>query len=691
MNLTIKRSNASKNRVTYTSTDLYRFLDMIRDGQYELQVEMFRSARMEVKDEALYVRYDSIPKVIPSAKYTKSAQGEPFFREYNGILTLKVDNLASKGLCDRVKHEASLLPQTLAAFRGANGHSVVILALASLPGQKLPSKENDAALFHTKAYRTAVQCYAPTVSRPITIEEPLLDGWFLMSADHEMYVNERVVPFIIEQPTGAEVMRLVDGRTPENKLVPSGRFDGISMHQVFNACYVRARNEITKEEWKEPMCAVTHIAHECAETGMPEEEAARRILWHYYKEDAQDVRSTVRAVYEGYDPLPELQPGLPKKQIASIRLKEFLQRRYELRHNVVTQNLEYRIRYSLDFQFHPLTKYDRNTIKYEAAMEGIEAFDAEINGFIESNYTPKYNPIEEYLYDLGEWDGVDRIDELAAMVPTDNPHWTRLFRRWFLSMVAHWMDVDHEHGNNTAPILIGKQGYRKSTFCRILLPPELRVFFTDSIDFRTKQEAERYLTRFLLVNIDEFDQLSEAQFAFVKHLFQKPNVSMRRMYSDTIEQQRRYASFIGTSNHEEILRDPTGNRRYLCVQVTEPIHTDTPIDYRQLYAQAVQLIRDGERYWLDDEDEDLLRVTNQQFESQSPLELVLQDVFEPAAVETSDTEWMRLTSLMGKLTQHPSFNRKTMNNLRLLSRIMRKLNYVNKHRKDGTYYLVKKR
>lgn len=691
MNLTIKRTNTSKNRVTYTSTDVYRFLNMIRDGQYALQVEMFRMARLEVKEEAHYVRYDTIPKVIPSAKYAKSAQCEPIFREYNGILVLKVDNLATKAMCDRVKHEASLLPQTLAAFRGANGHSVVILALASQPGLTLPAKENEAALFHVKAYRTAVLCYAPTLSRPITIEEPLLSGWFLMSTDSEIYVNERVTPFIIEQPTNTEVMRLMDGRTPENKLVPSGRFAGISMQQVFDACYMRVCNEIPKEEWLDPMCAVTHIAHECAQTGLPEEEATRRILWHYYKEDAQDVRSTVRAVFEGYSPLSELQPGMPKKQIASIRLKEFMQRRYELRHNVVTQNLEYRIRYSMDFQFHPLTKFDRNTIKYEAAMEGIEAFDAEINGFIESNYTPKYNPIESYLYELGEWDGVDRIEALAAMVTTDNPHWTRLFRRWFLSMVAHWMDVDHEHGNNTAPILIGKQGFRKSTFCRILLPPELREFFTDSVDFRTKQDAERYLTRFLLVNIDEFDQLSEAQFAFVKHLFQKPSVSMRRMYSDTIEQQRRYASFIGTSNHEEILRDPTGNRRYLCVKVTEPIHTDTPIDYRQLYAQAVQLIREGERYWLNDDDEALLRETNQQFETQSPLELVLRDVFEPANVEASGTDWMRLTTLMEKLAQHPSFNRKTMNNLRLLSRIMRKLNFVDKHKNDGIYYLVKKK
>ena len=70
------------------------------------------------------------------------------------------------------------------------------------------------------------------------------------------------------------------------------------------------------------------------------------------------------------------------------------------------------------------------------------------------------------------------------------------FTAGFLVMVAHWRGVDRQHGNNTSPLLVGSQGYRKSTFCRIILPPELRFGYTDSIDFKSKQEAERYLGRF---------------------------------------------------------------------------------------------------------------------------------------------------------------------------------------------------
>ena len=692
MEITLFRTNKRSHAVNYSCIDIYEYFEGIRTGLYQDYLQNFRDTCYGLKREDDYPYYDLMYKVIPAAKWVKKPKIGVAYVNYSGIIALKVPNVVDQITQDRIKAEAMQIPQTLAVFVGADAQSVVILAQAVLPGMSLPQQEDEAELFHAKAYRMAVMCYAPTLSRGIEVENPRLDVALLASADANICINPSPVPFIVPQPNAIEVRQLTDSRLPQNLLPEKGRKGSfLSMHQVFNGCVSRARQAMPKETWlAHPIAAVTAIAQECAECGMPEEEATQHLLWRYYKENAQDVRSTIRNIYEETDVPLGITAQMPKKQVASIRLKEFMDRRYELRRNVVTQTLEYRTRHSLDFLFHELTKYDRNTIKYEAAVEGIEAFDAEINGFIESNYTPTYNPIEDFLANLEEWDGRDRLQALCDMVPTNHPHWDRLFRRWFLSMVAHWMDVDREHGNNTAPILIGKQGYRKSTFCRILLPPELRGFFTDSVDFRTKQEAERYLTRFLLINIDEFDQLSENQFAFIKHLFQKPSVSMRRMYSETIGQQRRYASFIGTSNHQEILRDPTGNRRYLCVEVTAPIHTDTPIEYGQLYAQAVSLIRRQERYWLDDEDEALLREANAVFEVQTPQELVLLDTFRPVPETEDGAELLKLTDIMAIISQHKSFNRKTMNNLRALGRVMSRLNFAIKRKAEGTYYWVKR-
>lgn len=695
MKVTVQRKNTKDDKVTYTSTDVYKVFELMQSVSLGVEVLQLRQACVSPEMEHLYSRYDRIPQVTWASKRRKMANGDVIFGEYSGIVALKIEGITFENEMQQVKRETMLLPQTLATFEEANGRGVVILALASLPDGSLPRTQSEAEMFHIKAYRTAVLCYAPTLGRAITIEQPLLEATQLLGYDLDMLVNKNAIPFIIEQPTPQEVQQLSDGRQPQNALTTEkGRsVPVVSMHQAYNVCRDRALGLCHRNKWLEkPMAAVAVIARECAEAGIPEEEATQHTLWHYYKSDDQDIRSTIRTVYQDYEDLPEFNPAMPKKQVASLRLREFMNRRYELRYNEVMQMMEYRVRHSLDFQFRELGKFDKNTIKYEAAREGIEAFESEVSGFIESNYTPRYNPIDDFLGNLGKWDGKPRIEALAQLVPTDNANWPQLFRRWFLSMVAHWMGVDKEHGNNTAPILIGKQAYRKSTFCRILLPPELRQFFTDSLDLRTKQEAERCLTRYLLINIDEFDQLSEQQFAFIKHLFQKPNVSMRRMYSETIAQQRRYTSFIGTSNHEEILRDPTGNRRYLCVRVTSPIHVETPIDYRQLYAEAVTLVREGkERYWFGDEEEALLKDSNKAFEAQHPLEHIFLDLFAVVPENDAGGSWMRLTDILDAVSRHRLFNRKTMNNLRTLGHVLIRMNLLRKHANDGTYYWVKKK
>ena len=69
-----------------------------------------------------------------------------------------------------------------------------------------------------------------------------------------------------------------------------------------------------------------------------------------------------------------------------------------------------------------------------------------------------------------------------------------------------------------------------------------------------------YLGRFLLVNIDEFDQVNIHQQGFLKHLLQKPVANLRKPYGSSIQEMRRYASFIGTSNHKDLLTDSSGSR-----------------------------------------------------------------------------------------------------------------------------------
>ena len=194
---------------------------------------------------------------------------------------------------------------------------------------------------------------------------------------------------------------------------------------------------------------------------------------------------------------------------------------------------------------------------------------------------PVFNPLEDFLYRLPAWDGKDRIRALAATVPCKNPYWMDLFHRWFLNMVSHWKGSNKKYANSVSPLLVGPQGTRKSTFCRSIMPPSERSYYTDSIDFSRKKDAELYLNRFALINIDEFDQVSSTQQGFLKHILQKPVLNVKKPHGSAVLEMRRYASFIATSNQKDLLTDPSGSRRFICIEVTGVIDTNRPIDYEQ--------------------------------------------------------------------------------------------------------------
>lgn len=693
MRVTIFRTKPDGSGETIANEEFSKFIERIKSGTHVEFVKAFRNVFLELTKNEHWVNYDRIPRVCASSEYHRKGDGQRDFRHYNGISVLNINNLNNQLEIDKVKSWAALIPQTFCVLNGADGHSVSIWTLATLPDGTLPKDEKQAELFCAQAYATSILCYAPTCEFHITIEPPTLDKTILLTYDENPYINPHPTPFIIEKPTADSLNMLVSSEKNAkalDRLKPSAEAY-ITMTQMFNAAWRRAHEALPN--WKmdsAPEQMLTRAAAECAVCGLPQEEVVSRMRFRFYKMDEIDIRTTVQSVYEDHEGLPTRHP-MSKHQIVAYRLREFMKRRYEIRFNEILQMTEFRERESLQFLFRELSRRELNTIHHQALLEGIEPTFGEVDELVHSSYVPIYNPITHYLNTLPNWDGKDRLKALAAMVPNDNKNWEMLFTRWFLSMVAHWMNCDTTHSNQTAPILIGAQGYRKSTFCRLLLPPELQNFFTDSIDFRSNIEAERSLSRFLLVNIDEFDQLSEKQFAFVKHLFQKTSTSIRRMYSETIAQQRRYASFIGTSNHHEILRDPTGNRRYLCVKVTSPIKTETAIDYHQLYAQAKHLILQGERYWLNDEDEALIRKSNELFEVSSPLEQLFLTAFSIPA-EGEQGVWMHVTEIMSELQKLKTFNRKTDNSLPNLGRVLTKMTEkgLEKSRDNqGTIYYVK--
>ena len=220
----------------------------------------------------------------------------------------------------------------------------------------------------------------------------------------------------------------------------------------------------------------------------------------------------------------------------------------------------------------------------------------------------------------------------------------------------------------------------------MLLPPALQAYYTDSIDFSRKRDAELYLNRFLLINMDEFDQISPTQQAFLKHILQKPVVNTRRPNASAVEELRRYASFIATSNHRDLLTDTSGSRRFIGIYMTGGIDVSRPIDYEQLYAQALELLYHNERYWFDSEEEAIMTESNREFE-QSPAIEQLFMVYYRGAVEEEEGDWLLAIDILRRI-QKASKMTFSARQASYFGRILQRLGVKSRRKTYGTYYHV---
>lgn len=695
MKITFIRNKQDVGKEVISTCEAEAFVERIKTETKEKHVTRLR-AMLEYTSadyRGSYEYIDKLPHVCPSIEYKRQVSGERAWKHYNGIVMIEVNQLANSAEVQMIKQQAALLPQTWMAFAGSSGRSVKIWAKIQLPDGSLPQKEEEVRLFHAHAYRLAVQCYQPMLAFPITLKEPSPEDCFRMTLDEKPYFNPTSMPFCQEQPLampGEQTFRQrqLTEKNPFMRLQP-----GFETSHTFNLLFETALNKTFEEmeDWQrnnedlQPLLIC--LADHCFKAGIPEEEVVRQVLIHYYRHsDEQTVRATIHNIYQeskGFGKKTALTP----EQKTAMKLEEFMERRYEFRFNQLLNDLEYRQRDSIHFYFNPMDQRARNSVAMDALQEGIRVWDRDVNRYLSSNRVPLYNPVEEYLCNTGTWDGKDRIRALADLVPCKNSHWRELFYRWFLNMVAHWRGLDRMHSNSTSPLLVGPQGFRKSTFCRIILPPELRYAYTDSLDFKSKRDAEMSLSRFLLINLDEFDYISSSQQGFLKHLLQKPAASLRKPHGASIQEMRRYTSFIGTSNHKDLLTDTSGSRRFICIEVTAPIPTNATINYKQLYAQAMHNILQGERYWLDDSDEAVLHETNREFERVSPIEQLLQCNFRPAE-EGEEGKLMSSMQILSVLHQKEKSIKLSASDLINIGRILKKNGIKSKRTNKGMLYEV---
>ena len=373
-----------------------------------------------------------------------------------------------------------------------------------------------------------------------------------------------------------------------------------------------------------------------------------------------------------------------------MRMIGFLCKKYDFRYNSVMKFTEYRPKDKDYWGFQPVDARVQKRMTLEVQLANIRVSIKDVRNYLESDLLSTYNPVENFLFKcMGKWDGKDHIRALARTVPTDNPHWEDWFYTWFLAMVDQWRSYSHrKYGNSVAPLLISRQGYNKSTFCRSLVPPELQWGYNDNLVLSEKRQVLQAMCQALLLNLDEFNQISpQVQQGFLKNIIQLPSVKMKPPYGSHVQEFPRMASFIATSNMEDILSDPSGNRRFLGVELTGPIDVSQLPNYEQLYAQALAALQAGEKTYFDAEQTKLIMASNRKFEVISPVDQYFNLYFD-LTDDAKQGEYLTAAEIFQELKSHIGSSVK-LSNLISFGRKLSQMPSIHRKRfNDGMRYLV---
>ena len=405
------------------------------------------------------------------------------------------------------------------------------------------------------------------------------------------------------------------------------------------------------------------------------------------KESVTEEETAAKKVADKEETVHKANPQAQRFVDMEVRLERFVASRYLLRYNMLTDITEM-ARHRDGVQegiFRPLTPRDLNALCREAHREGICCWDRDLSRLVLSSDIPAYHPIRAYLDSLPAWDGRDRLADLSGRV-SENPVWTSCFHRWMLALVAQWTGRDQLHANAVAPLLVSSsQGMGKSTFCRALMPPELRAYYSDSLDLSATGGMERKLTTFGLLNLDEFDRIGASRQPLLKNLMQLKELNYRKAFSRHAEALPRIASFIGTSNSHDLLTDTSGSRRFICVEVTRPIDS-THLDYPQIYAQLMAELDCGERYWFSPEEEEMLHRNNLDYYRMSPVEDVFRRHYR-AALPEEPVRPLSLTDMMQHIRRKNPIALRGVN-LQAFARAVLAAGVERRHTKEGNRYRV---
>ena len=356
----------------------------------------------------------------------------------------------------------------------------------------------------------------------------------------------------------------------------------------------------------------------------------------------------------------EDKPKHSRQTSKNKEIESYFSTHYDFRFNTVLGRTEFSPQYANVYS--KVSRYDINTFRRELDSEkGIITSADNLYSIIESSFSPRINPIQEYFKTLPTVDASEvlykieinqcAIANLASCVIVRNSEkWLPYLIKWLVAVVANAID-DRECRNHTCLVLTGEQGKFKTTFLDLLCPPALKGYSYTGKIYPQEKDTLTYIGQNLIVNIDDqLKALNKRDENELKNLITCPMVKYRMPYDKYVEEYPHLASFVASVNGNDFLTDPTGSRRFLPFEVLAiDIERAKGISMDAVYTEAKALLNAGFRYWFNDEEITELYKESEDFQVQTAeMELLLR-CFEKPTEDNPHCAYMTTTEILAYL------------------------------------------
>lgn len=365
------------------------------------------------------------------------------------------------------------------------------------------------------------------------------------------------------------------------------------------------------------------------------------------------------------------------------QLEMFISNNYILKMNEVTGYIE--------SQGKTLSPSDLNTI-YVSAKKLMPSLDYQLMiRLLKSDFIESFNPFYLFFSSDGipvELPAIPKIteqvyespliDKLSASIENRNPAFTNFFlRKWIVSVVSS----AHKIHSPLLLALLGRQNTGKTEFFRRLFPPELAPYYAES-KLDKEKDDELLMTENLIIMDDELGGKSKQESKKLNSITSKQWYSLRRPYGDHNEKILRLAVLCGTSNYNEIMSDPTGNRRIIPIEVDNiDKNLYNSINKKDMWLEAFKLYKDGFDWRVTENDIPYLNRDHVQYEIVIKERELLAKYYEPG-------DDLRLTAT--EIAVEIEFHTRQKISIVNIGKEMENLGFCRKTTREGPYSTLKK-